>query len=451
MDYLGGAVAAACVCAFGTLVGYDRDRAYYPMVLALLTMVSTAVAAADTSLGSVARDLGVFAAFLAVAVLGYRTSLWLVIAGFLAHAAIATARASALIDVGGPAWWTASSFSFDLVVGVYLGWKLQAGSIRPRPWARSSVTAGGSRGERIAGAEGAVPMSITTLPKDDEIASLVPTPDSIVWRRASDIRLFMSSGYALLMQVSHPTVGAGVRDHSVYAKDPGGRLIRTLDYVNALIYGGEAESARMGRQLRELHKRIQGTTPEGKRYHSLEPGAFAWVHATLLQGTVDAHARFGRPMDPDQLARFYVGYKRLGRLVGVRDKDLPDTWEGFCVYFDEMVETRLENNDAVQDLLYNMRRPIPPLPWIPDAGWRVARRPMTHILNLGATGMLPPVLRERFGLTWTTAQENELRVLSAALRAATPLMPEPLRVSGPQYLKLRRAMNERFSRAIVRA
>lgn len=40
-----------------------------------------------------------------------------------------------------------------------------------------------------------------------------------------------ASGYALLLQVAHPTVGAGVAEHSNYAQDPFGRLIRTLDYL----------------------------------------------------------------------------------------------------------------------------------------------------------------------------------------------------------------------------
>ncbi len=52
----------------------------------------------------------------------------------------------------------------------------------------------------------------------------------------------------------------------------------------------------MGRRLRAMHKGFQGTREDGKRYYALEPEAYAWVHATLLETYVAGHAQFGRPM-----------------------------------------------------------------------------------------------------------------------------------------------------------
>ena len=65
----------------------------------------------------------------------------------------------------------------------------------------------------------------------EEAAELVPHPGSAVWRHAGDARLLATAGYALLLQVSHPTVGAGVSEHSDFKADPWGRLLRTLDYT----------------------------------------------------------------------------------------------------------------------------------------------------------------------------------------------------------------------------
>src|SRR5215203_4705573 len=88
-------------------------------------------------------------------------------------------------------------------------------------------------------------MSI--LPAPDEFAELVPARDSPVWRYASDIRLVAAAGYALLLQVAHPVVGAGVAEHSNFQEDPWGRLHRTLDYVNGTIYGGPQLAGEIGR------------------------------------------------------------------------------------------------------------------------------------------------------------------------------------------------------------
>ena len=70
------------------------------------------------------------------------------------------------------------------------------------------------------------------LPDPAEVPALVPSRGGPVWRAAGDIRLLSTSGYALLLQVAHPTVGAGVLEHSNFREDPWGRLLRTLDYVH---------------------------------------------------------------------------------------------------------------------------------------------------------------------------------------------------------------------------
>jgi uncharacterized protein (DUF2236 family) len=281
-------------------------------------------------------------------------------------------------------------------------------------------------------------MTRAILPADDELASLVPTPESIVWRRAGDARTFTAAGYALLMQVAHPTVAAGVREHSSYASDPWGRLLRTLDYVNVLVYGGADAAGTAGRRLREMHRHIRGVDPRGRRYHALEPQAYAWVHATLADAIIVSHARFGRPMDAEQVRRFHREFRALGRVHGVRERDLPADWDEFREYFDEMVETRLEDNDVVQGVLETLVSPKPPpIPGLGPSGWRVARLPLVRALKLATVGLLPPVLRRRFGLRWTAAQELELRALGAASRSATPVMPRSLRTVGPAYLRWR--------------
>jgi uncharacterized protein (DUF2236 family) len=80
----------------------------------------------------------------------------------------------------------------------------------------------------------------------------------------------------------------------------------------------------------------------------------------------------------------------------------------------------------------------PPIPALARAGWGLARLPLGRIQALATVGLLPPLLRERFGLRWTRAQELELRALAAGSRAVSPLMPKTLRQFGPTYLEWRR-------------
>jgi uncharacterized protein (DUF2236 family) len=281
-------------------------------------------------------------------------------------------------------------------------------------------------------------MSAPVLPSEEELPSLVPTPDSILWRRAGDARVMATAGYALILQVAHPTVGAGVREHSDYASDPWGRLLRTLDYVHVMVYGGPRAAGETGRRLREMHRRIRGVAPDGRRYHALEPEAFAWVHATLIDAIVAGHQRFARPLRPDQVERMYAGWLDLGRLVGLRAGELPADWTAFRAYFDAMVSERLEDNDVVHGVLEMLAHPAQsPIPLLPSGAWRLTWLPFGRLFTLATVGVLPSALRARFGLPWTWAQELELTALGRASRAATPLMPASLRNVGPPFLKWR--------------
>jgi uncharacterized protein (DUF2236 family) len=278
----------------------------------------------------------------------------------------------------------------------------------------------------------------TVMPAPGEWPALVPVPGAITWRRASDARLFMAAGYALLLQVSHPTVGAGVSEHSQFRHEPWGRLLRTLDYTYTMVYGGPHAAGEMGRRIRSFHKRIRGITPDGQRYHALEPGAYAWVHATLAEAIVRAHERFGAPFSEEQREEFWAQWRALGRLLGIRDGDLPADWKHFVDYFQHMVDDTLVHTAAVDDVLAALARPSSPsLPLLRDPLWALARLPLGHVLELATIGLLAPQLRRRFGLRWSPARELQLRALGAALRASTPVMPSELKNTGAGYLRYR--------------
>lgn len=276
----------------------------------------------------------------------------------------------------------------------------------------------------------------SVLPPVEDAPAFAVTPDSITWQRAGDLRAFFASGTALLLQVAHPTVGAGVAQFSTFKTDPWGRLWRTLDYVNLTVYGGPERAAETGRRMRAMHRQIKGVAADGTRYHALEPEAYAWVHATLAYGIFRSHERFGRRMSRGEQQELWTEWRRLGRLLGIRERDLPAALDGFWHYVDEMVETRLEDNDSVQDVLATLSARDAP-PGVPPAAWSVARIPASRIVSLATVDLLPRRLQRKLGLSLSTRQRLELEAVARASRAATPLLPAWMKVSGPGYLKWR--------------
>lgn len=292
--------------------------------------------------------------------------------------------------------------------------------------------AGVNRHCRAIVAFGAVPSVFPSAAEADEI---IVGPDSVTWQRVSDVRLNLVMVYALLLQVAHPTVGAGVQDYSDFERQPWTRLLRTLEYVTVLVYGGE-RAITAGRRLRQRHRQFKGTREDGRPYSALDPGAYAWVHATLISAYVVGHAHFGHPMTEAETNRFYGEYRRLGRLVGVRERDLPTTWSGFCDYFETMTRKELVPTAAVERVLRALRRVPPPPGLAPELLWPAIRIPAAEALRLGGVGPMSPALRTRLGIPWGWRDEAAFRALGFACRGLGPVIPERLKVAGPA---LRRA------------
>jgi uncharacterized protein (DUF2236 family) len=306
--------------------------------------------------------------------------------------------------------------------------------------ARGHLPASGRWRGHTAAAAGACHAEVmsSVLPSPDHYATLVPAPDSPVWRYSSDLRLTAVSGYALLLQVAHPTVGAGVAEHSTFQQDPWGRLYRTLDYVNGSIYGGPELAGEIGRRVRDMHKDIKGVRPDGERYHALEPTAYAWVHATLASAIVHGHERLGSRWAPGEKERFWSDWLRLGRLIGVRERDLPEHWAGFDDYFAQVIREDLVDNPAVALVLGTLRTPARPFRWLPRRVWKVLSRPSALVMELTTVGMLPPALRSKLGLPWGRRHQLAFAAIAAVSRWSSPLLIRSARVSGPNYVRMRR-------------
>lgn len=263
-------------------------------------------------------------------------------------------------------------------------------------------------------------------------AGAIPGPDSLTWRYAGDWRGVLTSRATLLLQVAHPVVGAGVAQHSGFLEDRWGRLTRTLESTfDFLGYRGERRGRREAARLREVHKDIKGVDDQGRRYHALNPEAYLWVHATLFHGMVQTQRLFGRGVPAAREKVLFGEWRDLALALGITERHLPAGPAAFREYFDAMVEDRLECNDTVRLLIDLDRTPLPPPPrWpLPDPAWSGIALPTTAVLRRVGIGALPPVLRDRFGLPWSAADERRFRRFAAALRTADRGMVGPLRYS----------------------
>ena len=120
------------------------------------------------------------------------------------------------------------------------------------------------------------------------------------WRVNAEPAVFLGGGRALLMQVAHPGVGAGVEQHSSYAKDPWGRLFRTVDVMLKMSFGTPEQSARQVRLLEKMHKRVKGTTDFGDPYSAFDVDLQVWVWATLVDTALKVYEQVQGELWPSE-------------------------------------------------------------------------------------------------------------------------------------------------------
>ncbi|MET7543181.1 oxygenase MpaB family protein [Streptomyces sp. NPDC005507] len=258
-------------------------------------------------------------------------------------------------------------------------------------------------------------------------------PGGILWDIAGEARSLLALPAALTLQVAHPAVGAGVDEHSVFRTDPWGRGERSLRSVMLWVYGGDA-AAQEGRRLRQLHRTIRGTDTRGRSYHALTPAYYAWVHATGFPVYRQAQRYLGRrPFTEGQERRLYAEWLQVGRILGLHDRDMPQTVEEFWPYYRKVLADEIELTRVVRELVA-VDVPVPP----PDRGplpvrlalralWPVLLPPLARFRRFLTIGLMPPDAREAIGLPWTPVQERRLRRFGAVVRWVAPLLPERLR------------------------
>ncbi|MFI5583832.1 oxygenase MpaB family protein [Amycolatopsis sp. NPDC051758] len=252
------------------------------------------------------------------------------------------------------------------------------------------------------------------------------------WKYFGDFRDALLAGQVLVLQVAHPVVAAGVRDHSDYTSDPWTRLMRTGASLSIYVYGGAAGAQVEASRLWSLHRSFTGTS-DGRRYSALNPEAYAWVHATLVKVPVDAQRFFGKSLSTSELDEYYAQMCDIGRVLGVRERDLPPDWAAFECYYDKMV-AGFAGNPTIDTLFETIQTVQKPVTWLPDSWWHPLRRAQARGQLFLIRATLPPALRARLDLQWTDHDQRKFARFAFAVRILATPIPAGLRTAHMRWI-----------------
>jgi uncharacterized protein (DUF2236 family) len=243
-------------------------------------------------------------------------------------------------------------------------------------------------------------------------------PSSISWRVDREALVLAGGTCALLLQVAHPAVAAGVEAHSDFRTDPFGRLRRTLGASWAIVFGDRSTAERAIRRINAVHRSITGVVPEtGAPYRALDPELLLWVHATLVDTALRMHDRFIRPLSAAEANSYHLQAAEVALRLGVPEDLVPATLPALRGWMDERIasgEVRVgpTARALAPFILYPTRFP-------PRIAWDAA--------HLASISILDPRIRRQYGLPWNARRERGVARLAAASRWLYPRLPAVVR------------------------
>jgi uncharacterized protein (DUF2236 family) len=248
-------------------------------------------------------------------------------------------------------------------------------------------------------------------------------PGSVTWKINREIVVVAGWGRAILLQLAHPSVAAGVHDHSSFRgslRSSFRRLHSTVGAMLSLTFGDTEEMVGAAAGINAIHDRVRGrVAPAGNRhqsdaYSAHDPGLQRWVHATLLDSIPLTYELLVGPLTRRERDRYCTEAAIMEPLLGMPDGWLPRDAAQLDAY---MRNTLSDGTIVVTDTSRALARAVlyPP-------NWFVAW-PAFRAMQLLTIGTLPPAVRDAYGFAWRRRDERALARWTTTLRTAVRLLP----------------------------
>jgi uncharacterized protein (DUF2236 family) len=240
-------------------------------------------------------------------------------------------------------------------------------------------------------------------------------PGSVIRRVGnSPVTPFLGGGTAVLLQVAHPLVAAGVAAHSSYDRDIWRRLTGTLRALYLITYGSKAEAEWAAGAVKAAHARVQGRTntplgafPAGTAYSAEDPELMLWVHATLVYASLISYQRFEHELSDADQERYYREMAIVAELFGTPAGVIPATLAGMRSYFAAQIDGEtISVTEPAREIARVVLRARLPGPM----------RILNPAHRLATTALLPPRIRREYGLHASALQRPLLTAAGHSLR-----------------------------------
>ena len=227
---------------------------------------------------------------------------------------------------------------------------------------------------------------------------------SVFWRVNREIAVGLAGPRAVLMQIAHPLVAAGVANHSRYREARFGRLYRTALAAASITFCSENLALRAIRSIDRKHQKVHGVLrekagvfPAGTLYDANDPELKLWVLATITDSTLLVYELFVKPLSMTEREEFYRDSLLLAKLFGVPNSIVPPTYVDFQAYMNDML-----GGDIIR--VSDSAREIADALFAPTIAGKAL-----YVGSVVGIGLMPDRLKQEFGLTWSMRRDRWLQ------------------------------------------
>ena len=252
-------------------------------------------------------------------------------------------------------------------------------------------------------------------------------PGSVTWKLHDEPILWLAGLRSLYLQALHPRAMAGVAQNSDFREDPWRRLIRTSNYIGAVVFGTTAQARAAGARVRALHARLRAVDPRtGELFRIDDPDLLRWVHVSEVESFLTTAVRAGVALTPAEIDRYYAEQLQAAALVGLDPATVPDSAAAVAGYYERMRPELAITRDSADAFVFLS---APPMPY--RLGLTPVRLAYTGIAAL-AVGLLPAWARRMYGLPGLPTTDLSAGLSVRALRALIAAVPRRF-YAGPVY------------------
>jgi uncharacterized protein (DUF2236 family) len=246
---------------------------------------------------------------------------------------------------------------------------------------------------------------------------------STTWKVNREVIVIAGWGRAILLQLAHPAVAAGVHHHSSFRGSllsSFRRMYSTVGAMLSLTFGDTEQMVTAAAGINTIHDRVRGRVREGagEAYSAHDPDLQRWVHATLLESIPLTYELLVAPLTIGERDQYCSGAAIMEPLLGMPAGWLPRDSAQLDTYMREMLAG---GSIVVTDTSRALARAVlyPP-------HWYVAW-PVFRAMHVLAIGSLPPSIRRAYGFEWRARDVRAFARWTALLRTAVRLLPPLVR------------------------